>query len=180
MTLMKKTKKMGRPTLGTESDFRRFGGNPKAGLHGWEIYNAKDTLLLPIARKHIKNAKPKAPPECVVGLATSDFFCDKYDVEVGLTIVRVIDAANKKMLRFHLPLALRRSLHLFDKNSTWNLPTGLYRLYPMKSPKAKTRGTTSRPRPTATKARKKKIASPTRFISRGKVLKRTSTRLVRK
>lgn len=188
-------KKPGRPTLGTESDFRRFGKSPRVGLHGWDIYDAREQLLLPINQMHVDNAKPRVAGECVVALATSDFFSDKYDVEVKLTVVHVVDQKNKKMLRFHLPAALRQRLRMFDKKSKWTSPLGLYCLYPMKAKKKKrpktvtivdwrkatTKGvggkTVIAPRPSA--KRKKKIAAPTRVVSRGKLYKRPLKSLVR-
>lgn len=188
MATTTRKKKMGRPKLGMESDFRRFGGNPKPGLNGWLIYDAKKQLLLPINHTHVLRAKPRVGSECVVAIATSDFFADKYAVEVKLTVVHVADEENKKLLRFYLPAALRQKLCMFDRKNVWSAPFGLYSLYPMKKKATKKKivkfaaknssgKTIISPRPTT--KRKKKVFNPSRVVSRGKIYKRLRKSLVR-
>jgi hypothetical protein len=178
-----KTKKTsgrnGRPTIGTEDIFYKFGGAPKRAEHGWLEYSAKQFLDLPVKQRHIDDGLPKSPTECIMAIAGSDYFDDKYVIEVGCTLFRVIDDAKKKRLTFMIPAALRNRLRLFDKLTYWNLPPALYRLFPMsrkkKNKKTGLTGSThssggtlvigGRPR-----SKRKKISSPTRIISRGRIL----------
>lgn len=181
-----KTKKTngrnGRPTIGTEDIFYKFGGTPKRAEHGWLEYAAKQFLDLPVKQRHIEAGLPKSPTECILAIAGSDYFDDKYVIEVGCTLFRVIDDAKKKRLTFVIPAALRNRLRLFDKLTYWDLPPALYRLFPVsRNKKTKKNGIVKvigsahssggtlviggRPR-----SKRKKNSSPTRIISRGRIL----------
>lgn len=177
-----KTKKLGRPSLGTEDDFRRFGGLPHRGEHGWLEYYAKQPLDLSVKKKHIEAAVPRSTTECTFGIAGSDYFDNRYVIEVGCTVFRVIDDVKKKRLTFRIPAALRRRLRLFDNMSFWDLPPAIYRLYPMPKPKKKRRQTANSVRNMhiennqvvngrVRKKAKKAQSSPTRIINRGKIVK---------
>ncbi len=183
--LKKKKRKMGRPSLGTEDLFRRFGGKPKAGHDGWSIYFAKESTYIPVNRELIDNGEPKSPPECVMGLAVNDYAGRKYEVEVACTTVRIIDEKKKKILIFSIPAALRRRLRLFDTMSFWDLPPALYRIGPALRPKknkirkAPRKGSGGKLSIKGGKVvggsltrvkKRKKSASPTRFVSRGRIV----------
>lgn len=185
----KTKKKIGRPSLGHEDDFRRYAGDPIRGAYGWSIYPSREPLSVPVKKKHIEAAEPESPTECVIGIATSDFFDDKYIVEVGLTIIRVIDEKRKRLLLFKIPSALAKRMRLFDKMSFWDLPAGIYRMHPMPK-KKKTKKTSARGGHGKTSKggdfhghwtagqsgraqSRKRPAAPTRVISRGRVLKQS-------
>lgn len=183
-TTKKKTKKArnGRPTLGTEDVFYKLGGNPLRGEHGWLEYHAKQPLDLPVKQKHIDEGEPKSPTECILALAGYDYFDGKFVIEVGCTLFRVIDDKKKKRLTWKIGSAMQRRLKPFDKMSFWDLPPALYRLSPMPRKKKKRAANATKSHDNHVQnnqlvigarlqvKRKKKISSPTRIISRGKIL----------
>lgn len=185
-TTTKTKTKMGRPALGTEDIFHKFGGKPHLGTYGWREYHAKQPAIFTILQEHIDNGIPGATPTCIVALAFSAFLAHRYVVEVQNTIVRVIDEENKKRLTFRIPNALRRRLRAFDTLHFWDLPPALYRLDPL-PPRSKMRkagknkdrrggsltivsgkpgvGTRIQKKP------KKNRNHPTRVISHGRIVK---------
>lgn len=133
----KKKDGRGRPALGCENEFRRYGGNPHIGENGWRIYHAKHWLDLPIKTKHVKRGKQSSPTECVLAYAGDDYFDGRYVVEVACTQFRVIDEKHKRLLVFKIPSSLRKRLRLFDEENQWVLPPGLYRVVEMPHPAKK-------------------------------------------
>jgi len=162
------TPKVGRPSLGTENVFRRYGGEPVKGAYGWELYFAKMPCGISVQQKHIDAGKPGAANECVFARAIDDHFGGKFLVEVGLTIVHIIDAPMKRRLTFKLPVALRKRLRLFDGVKIWDLPTGVYFLQAMSKTVRKNRdGRTRATRALPPKNRER----PTRLIFHGRVIR---------
>jgi hypothetical protein len=174
----KKTGTTGRPSLGHEDDFYKYGGKPVHAAHGELLYNAKKSLYVPVKQKHIEGGKNGSPTECVMARAVSDFFDDRYTIEIGNSLVRVIDNERPRRLIFTIPQALRRRLRLFDKLNYWSLPPALYTLAPAKRIKRTKAGKAKRKiednrvgTVTICRKPKKTVASPTRMITRGRIVR---------
>ncbi len=180
MVMLKK--KRGRPSLGTEDMFHKFGGTPLRSNDGFDLYYARATVYVPVKEKHIKLAKPKSTLQCVMALACNDYFGRDRFAEVLASRVRIIDLKARKILTFSIPLALSRRLGLFDHKNMWDLPPELYRLGPMPKP-------TRRPKKKKHKAttvgivennhvingkvprkKKKKNLTASRFAHRGRIV----------
>jgi len=181
-TATKKTKtKNGRPPLGTEDFFYKYGGKPHLGTYGWREYYAKQPLTFGIRQEDIDNGIPGATPTCIVALAVSNLLSDRYVVEVQNTIVRVIDESQKKRLTFTIPGALRSRLRVFDKLHFWDLPPALYRLDAHKATRtsaSRKAGKKQGNQPVTVvnnqhvrRKPKKARNHPTRVISRGRIVR---------
>lgn len=89
--------------------------------------DAVRSLVFEISATDVSTAKRYDKEHCVVANALSHF-PGVESVSVGATVIHIKTA--KGIIRYRTPNVLRDALMSFDASGEWNIPTGVYTIYP--------------------------------------------------